>query len=91
MCFIADTAFENCPECKIHMANFQEAAEYLEKLEDGKVSILCYIASLLQHWSFFCFKLVWSERVWNASLIPNLFSLVAFSCAIRIHIIQIEN
>ena len=37
---VLDTAFEKCPDCKLHMPHFQEAAEYLEKLEDGKVIVV---------------------------------------------------
>ena len=43
-----DTKFEDCPLCKTHMPHFQEAAEYLEKLEDGEVSFifLCMLAHI---------------------------------------------
>lgn len=35
--FFLDTNFDECPKCKEFMPDFQEAAGYLDNLEDGKV------------------------------------------------------
>ena len=35
--FVSDTKFEDCPKCKEVMPLFQEAAGYLDTLEDDQV------------------------------------------------------